>query len=286
MTTVIETDAKPNVLIDVEFITPDVAKTYLAKNIAHNRKIKTAKVSGYARDIRAGKWFFTGEAIKFDADGNLIDGQNRLRGVMQAGHGAWFLVIYGIERDALPFLDSGITRTSADTIVMAEVAEKADANSLGATVRVHKAWKEGDLATAGSTFGGSQQITRPELLSYIGANPDLDFAARYARSLYKFLPLPVGAVATAFIEFSRIDMDATSEYFNRIRDGISEGPGDPFLTLMRRVAKDRQEPGAMPPARGLFYLFRTWNAFRSGENLTTLQTGSKASGWVQIPVPR
>lgn len=276
-----------SVTADMEIITPDVARQYLTLNISNNRKLKRGRIAGYARDMRNGNWLFTGEAIKFDTDGNLVDGQNRLEGVVLADTPAAFLVVRGVSKEAVALLDSGVARSGADALTIAGVADKSDAKDLAATARVHRGYYMGDMPNAMSNTGGQQQFTKQELIEYLEKNPQLDFAARFARGLYKYLPLPVGAVATAFDSFSKLSIDDTAEFFNRIRDGISTGPGDPFLTLSRRVASDRLEDhGRILPSTALFYLFRTWNAFRADEQLARLQVGSRQSGFTPIPAPK
>ncbi|WP_149085385.1 hypothetical protein [Microbacterium sp. 1S1] len=104
--------------------------------------------------------------------------------------------------------------------------------------------------------------------------------------MYRYLRLPVSALGVAFLEFSKLDVDDAAEFFNRIRDGIQNGPGDPFLTLSRRVSNDLQAGASrrIVPGQALFYLFRTWNAFREGEQLVKLQIGSPQAGFTPIPV--
>lgn len=106
--------------------------------------------------------------------------------------------------------------------------------------------------------------------------------------MYRYLRLPVSALGVAFLEFSEIDVDETAEFFNRIRDGIQDGPGDPFLTLSRRVSNDLQAGASrrILPGQALFYLFPTWNAFRQRESLVKLQVGSPQAGFTPIPSPK
>lgn len=118
--------------------------------------------------------------------------------------------------------------------------------------------------------------------------PNIEFAARHARSVYRYLPLPVSALGVVFLEFSEIDADDTAEFFNRIRDGIQDGQGDPFLTLSRRVSNDLQAGASrrILPGQALFYLFRSWNAFRERDLLAKLQVGSPQAGFTPIPIPK
>lgn len=269
------------------YVTPEDASTWLALNVDRNRNVKKSRINGYVRDIQTDNWVLTGEAIKFDVDGRLIDGQNRCHAIVAAGKGAWALVVRGISSDALVVLDSGSARNTGDMLVVTGLADRADAKDVGAIARLWTAWKSGDVRHAGSHIGGSSQLTKTEMAEAVLSIPDIEFAARFARGMYRYLRLPVSALGVAFLEFSALSVNDTAEFFNRIRDGIQSGPGDPFLTLSRRVTSDLQAGSSrrILPGQALFYLFRTWNAYRSDEALVKLQLGSSASGFTPVPIP-
>ncbi|SDR83685.1 hypothetical protein [Microbacterium paraoxydans] len=270
------------------FVTPELAVSWLALNIDNNRNVRKSRINGYVRDIQSDRWVITGEAIKFNASGRLVDGQNRCQAIVAAGKGAWVLVVRGISEDALIVLDSGSSRNAGDMLVITGLADRADAKDVGAIARLYSAYQAGDVKHAASNLGGSTGITKSELAEAVLAIPDIEFAARHARGMYRYLRLPVSALGVAFLEFSKLDVDDTAEFFNRIRDGIQNGPGDPFLTLSRRVSNDLQAGASrrIVPGQALFYLFRTWNAFREGEQLVKLQIGSPQAGFTPIPVPK
>lgn len=267
------------------FVTPSLAAQMLARNIKTNRNLKAGRVLGYERDIRNDEWLITGEAIKFDADDNLIDGQNRLTAIVRADKGAWLLVVRNLEKGAVVPLDSGATRTGADSIVMAGIAPKTTAKAIAAIAALHTRWKEGYVRNAGSSGGGKETMTKNELAQAVLSIPNIEMAARVAEPIYRVLRLPLGAVGTAYLAFTEIDPKAANEFFERIRKGIQLGPGDPFTTLARRIASD----GAggytrrMHSGLALFYLFRTWNAWRTGESLSRFQIGSANAGFTPLP---
>lgn len=58
-------------------IDPATAERWLKAN-KRNRKLRRGPVLAYARDMAAGNWRLTGEAIKFAPDGTLLDGQHLL----------------------------------------------------------------------------------------------------------------------------------------------------------------------------------------------------------------
>lgn len=266
------------------FVTPEMAVGWLALNIDRNRNMRKSRINGYVRDIQSDRWVITGEAIKFDAAGHLIDGQNRCQAIVAAGKGAWVLVVRGISEDALVVLDSGAARNTGDMLVITGLADRADAKDVGAIARLYTAFLAG-VKHAASHIGGSSSLTKSEMADAVLSIPNIEFSARHARGMCRYLRLPVSALGVAFLEFSKIDVDDTSEFFNRIRDGIQNGPGDPFLTLSRRVSNDLQAGSSrrILPGQALFYLFRTWNAFRERESLVKLQVGSPQAGFTPIP---
>lgn len=270
------------------FVTPELAVSWLALNIDNNRNVRKGRINGYVRDIQSDRWVVTGEAIKFDAAGRLIDGQNRCQAIVAAGKGAWVLVVRGISEEALVVLDSGAARSTGDMLIITGLAERVDAKDVGAIARLYTAYQAGDVKHAASHIGGSYSLTKSELAEAVLTIPNIEFAARHARGMYRYLRLPVSALGVAFLEFSKLDVDDTAEFFNRIRDGIQSGPGDPFLTLSRRVTSDLQSGASrrILPGQALFYLFRTWNAFREREGLVKLQIGSNQAGFTPIPVPK
>jgi hypothetical protein len=98
---------------NMELITPEVAATYLKHNEHNPRKVVSSKqVEAYARDMKAGEWFNNGEAIVFDANGNLKDGQHRLLAVVKAGVPVYMFVIRGVDPMVTTF-DYGLNRRMA-----------------------------------------------------------------------------------------------------------------------------------------------------------------------------
>lgn len=52
-----------------EVITPQRASEYLKKNTNNYRKARMSDVNQYACDMKAGRWQFNGESIKFSKRG-------------------------------------------------------------------------------------------------------------------------------------------------------------------------------------------------------------------------
>ena len=95
-------------------ITPGLARDFLSKNVAHNRRLKPAKIAAFARDMENGKWRITHQAIAFDWNGELVDGQNRLSAIIKSKTTIEMWVYRGLNPDDFTVLDSGTARGAHD----------------------------------------------------------------------------------------------------------------------------------------------------------------------------
>lgn len=101
----------------VETITPELAKEYLKSNIENNRRINRNRVLVYAKDMASGAWQLNGEGIRFNENGELIDGQHRLRAIIMANRPVDILVTRDISNDITVF-DRGYARTTYSSLRM------------------------------------------------------------------------------------------------------------------------------------------------------------------------
>ncbi len=86
-------------------ITPDMAKRCLEKN-PNNRPIRPEWVKVLAEDMRTGNWRTTHQGIAFDEEGCLMDGQHRLRAILESGVTVEMEVTKGMKREDMIFVDN------------------------------------------------------------------------------------------------------------------------------------------------------------------------------------
>lgn len=273
----------PPIEVDYILVTPDIAAEFMELNTG-NRNEKPIKQSGMVRDMSTGNWIQTGEAIKFDWNGRMVDGQNRCRAIIRSGVSIPMLIVRELDPRAQVAMDSGTPRTSRDALHFAGVTSEKDTN---AVANVHRGWNMGILTTANSLLGGAGRMTNQETVQYVADNPYVETAAIAAKLIYqRGLRLPVGAIGTAIVEFSRLDQDACEDFFQRITELRTSGHGDPIATLIKRTNDMKVDRQRMYEGTGLYLLFRTWNAYREGETLHKLILGNAVSGWSLIPEPK
>lgn len=111
----------------IELITPEAAQKYLSRNTHNYRPVRQHVVAAYADDMKSGKWERNGEAIVFDRDGVLKDGQHRLMAIAQSGLPQTMVIVEDVEPD-VEIYDIGVKRSSGQ-IAMASGVEPVLANS-------------------------------------------------------------------------------------------------------------------------------------------------------------
>lgn len=269
--------------IDAEIVetTPELAQLWLTRNV-RNRGLKPSKIEQFARDMVAGNWHHTGEAIKFAPDGSLLDGQNRLHAIIKSGVTIPLLVIRGIAPEAQGVMDTGSPRTGADALTMRGITQSKDVATAASTLILYS---RGFYRHCMVQSNAVDRPTHSEIVAMVERYPQIVESAMFARSLYKTLPLPVGPLAVAHTIFVRLSPDDAAAYFDSIANLNTRGKGDPVHTLLKRVSETRSRRERIWPSTALFLLFRSWNAYRNGEDLVKFQLGSDGRGWAPMPKP-
>ena len=105
-------------VVSVERITPEAAKRYLDLNIACNRKISESSIDRLAAQMRADEWKLSTDAIGFDVDGYLINGQHRMSAVIKTGMPQEFVVVRNLPTKNTKVLDIGRRRMIHDRLAI------------------------------------------------------------------------------------------------------------------------------------------------------------------------
>lgn len=269
-----------------EDIDPAIAQVYLGKNIDHNRMPINDRIERMARDMAKGDWIPTADPIKFNKDGKLIDGQHRLRAIMLSQTTQRVLVARDLAEDAVYVIDTGAPRSAAQALKIANVDSKNNSTVVAAAQIIH-AYDIGVFKNTASAQQGKDRMTHTELLHWLDEHSaEVQVGIRMAEWVRRSLPLPGSVVAAAYVILARVDAEQASLFFGRIREGSAGfDTADPVSTLTRRVYQDKMNNRRIVPAMALFYIIRTWNAWRDEEAMHKLQAAS-ASGNAALPKPR
>lgn len=104
--------------VEIMNVTPQMAENWLEQNSDRNRKLRESKVAQYEADIRAGRWRLSDQAISFDVNESLVNGQHRLHAVIRADRAIISLVLKGLPTEAMLIIDGGMKRSTDDNFGM------------------------------------------------------------------------------------------------------------------------------------------------------------------------
>jgi hypothetical protein len=274
------TDAAPRahkITHEITDLTPEVAAKWLGRNLG-NRNLRRHKVLQYARDMREGNWQTSGQAIQFDWDGRLIDGQHRCEAVIESGVTVKVIVVRGLDPRAREVIDTGAKRSPGDALRFAGFTN--DPTLLAAVARLADARENGYLRTAMAS--NMPTLSNADVIAWAQRNRDVSSAMSLARHTYRAINIQPSVWAYCLYEISKLD-DA-SEFAESIADMKLDGRGDPRRVLLeifhRAATGQRRKPDV---AEAIYIVHRAWNAWASGQQLTQIIPGKADTGGNEIP---
>lgn len=263
----------------VENITPTQAFRYLEGN-TRNRSIRDQVVDQYARDMKAGKWQLTGEAVKFANDGTLLDGQHRLWAITRAEVPVKMFVIRGVRNSSQDVMDSGIKRSSGDAL---NLAGYQCANIVASTARLAIAIDNGVQARHGQGLGRNSAASHSEIIDWVEANPSVEDAAKAAVSRYsKTIEASPTVLSYCLWRLRQVNPEKADEFFDSMSSMSTDGPGDPRLALLRFFMRSRRDRVKISSTIAVSAVFRAWNAWRKGRDMSHVRTEIEGK---PVPIP-
>ena len=263
-------------------VTPDMAWDFLSRTTIKNRFITQSTVHKYARQIMAERWCVTGEALKFDDVGNLLDGQHRLWGFIETGlESAVFLVIKNIPASSQSFIDTPKPRTPANTLEMEGVP---DPRIAAATVKMLNEYEHSRMPGSSAwrvalDNQGIYQYTldHPDVLTSVSAVAD-------SKGL-KDLGKPA-TVAFTHCVTSRLNPTVAADFWRRIAEADYDGLGDPVQRIRERLIIARRQPhSTVSPTMTAALVFKAWNAAVRGRTIGNLNWVQRGEKMEKFPVP-
>lgn len=265
-----------DVVTEIVTITPEMASRMLDMNLK-NRKVRTAIVNRYARDMQTGNWKMNGEAIKVGSDGSLLDGQHRLLACQISGASFSTLLVRGLNFEVRETMDMGARRTMADVL---RWREEVSAPSLAAALETAMAWEKNGVP---SHKGVSH--TASERLAYLDANPDIREAVRAAHGLVKVpLKIPMSVGGAFVYRAFRLAPAETEVFLHLLKTGANIGENHPvnrlrnwaFSALNAKGTRHRDEYAAV--------MVKAWNAWIDGREIRHLSWRNSGDRAEEFPV--
>lgn len=254
--------ASSEMSVTLEHITPQIAARMLEAN-TNNRPARDGLVQSYAEDMRAGRWQTNGDAIRFNVDGQLIDGQHRLFAIIRSGLTIPSLVIRNLGNAAFQTIDGGATRKAGDILNMMDVK---NANTVASVARMSILYTSGQIQ--------QRRVSRTAIVEFVEAHPYIAEAAHISRPAGRGGHLnaaPVSAIIFLANERRYYD-DEIASFLEGIVEGAGLERGDPRLALREWSVNERmRNHGKLNTIVTFAAVARAWNAYAKGERLIVIK---------------
>lgn len=237
-------------------ITPDQAAYILEQLMPVNRPVRDSVVHTYAADMKRGAWELTTEAIGFDVNGHLIDGQHRLWACIEAKTNMTTHVAVGLKPEAREVINMGLKRTISD-IALFRTGQKLEV-LVGATARFMMG-EASKVSSAGA------------VLNFISQHQKLFDLAFSNTSRVKGITHSMMFSVIVRALHSR-DQDKVLRFRDVLISGIPEGPGEHQIITLRNFMINAGSPHRSSTLGKSLYLKieRSLEKFLNNETVTKL----------------
>lgn len=240
-------------------VTPELAREWLDRHNAVNRNQRPRVIGGYTEDMREDRWKFTGDTVKFGADGLLYDGQHRLESICRSGKAQRLLVVRGLLPDARPGIDGGANRKVGDDLRIGNT----DMRNIDCVVAIAGKAVAWTVLDSRLTNYGTRAVTRLEKIGFIYEHPELEYAARRGIEIYRALgkTIPPSVIGFVFWLCCQVDEEQAHTFFERLEVGVDgvANPRSPIKALDRRTRDGK----GLREADWLYLVLKAWVLWRS-----------------------
>jgi hypothetical protein len=253
------------VKVTIEWITPELSKSWLENSPDFNRGIGKRVVWRYTNAMAEKRWYFTGESIIFDSGEpgkeTILDGWHRLTAIVESGVAGLFVVVRGVPKDAFHYIDHGRGRVFRDTLV---VLGNPNASIVSAATAYLTAYLKAELRRF--TTNGLEEHEKWRTYEDYGTQLN-ELQERYNRRLS--VRVPGGLLIAVHIVLSKIDSEAADEFMDLVVLGDDLEPDHPVSQFRNSVRKHMDmavRPTNLPTRFGAG-LIKAWNLFRKEERV-------------------
>lgn len=245
----------------------ELSEKWLKRNLEGNRKASTLRVKRYSKAMAEGRWKLTHQAIAFDSQGNLIDGQHRLLAVIHSKTVVPMRVHVGADPSTFAVIDTGYGR------VPSQFMRVANANIIKGAARIilfaEVCRENGNEAS----FMHRGSFDNDVVFETVEQWPELQEYASAASRIYRACGSSSTNMLAVLAQASRgSNPGAIESFVEGMILGENMSKGDPIL-LLRNRAIARMDRALSYRDKTVLYgtTVKAWNAHARGEKLKFLR---------------
>jgi hypothetical protein len=252
-----------DITVELEWIDPPKAREYLSRLYEGQRACYAHDIGKWADDMTGGAWAVAPDAVAFDVNDRLINGQTRLNAVCTSGTKQRFIVMRNCPTSTYQIIDNPRPRTFAQ--LLASQGEQ-NVSILAGAVNALARWSRYGSLTERSGF------SLPALLAVLNTHPGLRDSARIGRRVGTRYSYSKSLLTVLHYLFALVDEDEASVFFEALANQTSP-EGSPGWHLQLALTKR----GQTDPTRRLHerhyvaLTIKAWNAHAAGAPMAALR---------------
>jgi hypothetical protein len=241
----------------------------------HNREKSQVVVDQFANSMLRDAWEDNGAPIIIAVGNKLMDGQHRLRAVIQSGIARDFVVVRGVNPDTFGTIDIGSRRGLKDVL---SILKEKNAPTLAAAISTHSAY------TKGRTFRPKLRRHSPtptEQARYLEKNPSLRKSVAFVvafGSVIGHLKISKGSMAALHALFAAKDRPFANDFITKLITGeeiTRRNPDQPVRRVRAKLLDDAtQRAGSLSQQEKCVVVSLGWNAARNDALMKRFQVNA------------
>lgn len=283
----------PGVEVFFELLTPELADFYLSRLPERQRKQSESTIDRYAGDMASDQWLFIGDAVRFNQDCELIDGQHRCRAISESGVPQMTMVVVGLDPEAIVVFDTGRPRTFTGHLQTMRVA---NASAVATVTKRVLDWRRGNYAVPNvgriphAPFIGVPASPSKLFETFESMRDPIQYAAKRGISVktgFANKTASPSVLSFAYLLLGAYDLERRERFFFELEKGPERNRAEYPIYVLRERMKKQVPVGqsGLPDWVWLHFIFTTWNKWFAGESMGPLRTPPRAAyGHVALPV--
>ena len=224
-------------------MTPAMARHILKHHNNDNRKMSPSQVNKIAQSVKTHGWLFDGNPIAFNYQGNLTEGQHRLKFIAMQDDGEYdVVVVVGVEPDTFSNAALGKPRRPHDEIYRQDKTAKTSQTATLKDIVDRRKGEKFNINTAVRNWNlWKEDIIKGEDLCNTFLSETSDYSSQ-TKTIVGWASLCVNAKyaeqAEAFLDMlndqvnKRGDTRLTEDFYDTFKDLSWKMGNEPKLTLM------------------------------------------------------
>lgn len=251
-----------------EQVSPETARSWLETNV-RNRPLSRPEMARIRSAMKEGRWVINGDAIRFDTDGILIDGQKRLTAVSLGEQTYTMLVVRNLPPLAFETIDQPQRRTAGNVLSIAKVT---NSNTVASGAYLAMSFIE-----SGDPFFkiGSARPDVRQVKSFVDDNPSLVEAASFAVSNAWAKRYMRSSVSTFILWLWWGRQSEIKMFFDKLKNGDGLSVRSPILLLRNRLQDLASQTGQKSSSKHICALTqKAMIAYMDGSPMRLLRLNS------------